>query len=293
MKIKEALNTYAIDGSIFQYLPLYGTATPQQMGIAYVLQHSGKKTASSLVEDFTDDNGHLTSEGIHVIAEILTTLFKDKWDKIYEALTTEYNPLENYNMVEHADDSTTKDYGEKEKSFEHGAQSGTTTKGAQEDTVETDLSAFNSQTYQDKDKQTQNSGSRTDSYSNNSYTDKETEEANQDSETLEHDLTRSGNIGVTTSQQMLEAEIRVRAYNLFAEIFNDIDTYLTLAIYEDDDVTSRKSSVTSDIDVVLTDLANGVKISILKNGELSDEATVYNGITPDFKIENGDLYVNP
>ena len=44
-------------------------------------------------------------------------------------------------------------------------------------------------------------------------------------------LTRSGNIGVTTSQQMLESEFKVRQYDFYKMIYNDIDSVLCLSIY--------------------------------------------------------------
>lgn len=44
-------------------------------------------------------------------------------------------------------------------------------------------------------------------------------------------LTRHGNIGVTTSQQMIESELILREKFFFEIIFKDIDKYLTLAVY--------------------------------------------------------------
>lgn len=49
----------------------------------------------------------------------------------------------------------------------------------------------------------------------------------------ERTLTRSGNIGVTTSQQMIQSERELWLWNFFFEIvFPDIDEVLTLAIYQ-------------------------------------------------------------
>lgn len=46
------------------------------------------------------------------------------------------------------------------------------------------------------------------------------------------DLTRSGNIGVTTSQQMLESERNLWLWNFFYEVvFPNIDKVLTIALY--------------------------------------------------------------
>ena len=54
-----------------------------------------------------------------------------------------------------------------------------------------------------------------------------------ETDTIEHDttLTRSGNIGVTTSQQMIESERKLWDYNIFKTIYEDVDSILTLSIY--------------------------------------------------------------
>ena len=45
------------------------------------------------------------------------------------------------------------------------------------------------------------------------------------------ELTRKGNIGVTTTQQMINSELELREYNLIEVIYSDIDSILTLKIY--------------------------------------------------------------
>ena len=47
-----------------------------------------------------------------------------------------------------------------------------------------------------------------------------------------HELTRTGNIGVTTSQQMIESEIKLWDWNFIDNVFKDIAEILTLPIYE-------------------------------------------------------------
>lgn len=44
-------------------------------------------------------------------------------------------------------------------------------------------------------------------------------------------LTREGNIGVTTSQQMIESELKLRNTKYWDLVFKDIDSLLTLSIY--------------------------------------------------------------
>lgn len=44
-------------------------------------------------------------------------------------------------------------------------------------------------------------------------------------------LSRSGNIGVTTSQQMIESEIELWKWNFYKQVFEDIDSILCLDVY--------------------------------------------------------------
>ena len=53
-----------------------------------------------------------------------------------------------------------------------------------------------------------------------------------DTNTRNYTLTRAGNIGVTTSQQMIESERELWKWNFFRDVvFPDLDRVLTLAIY--------------------------------------------------------------
>lgn len=252
MKIKQLMNTYLFDGSFFKYMPLYGANSSSELGTAYVLTHSGKKSASDLLLEMADTSGHLTEAGQKKIADTLITLFKDNWDRKWEVLQLEYNPLENYNMIESGQDVDKMEYGQETYQHQHGArsgsdiigsQSGTNTQGAQNNTSEDEVSAFNSNSYQDSNKNTSNLGSRSDSWSStnrsdshteSAYTDTDTRTAQDDKTTRDHALTRSGNIGVTTSQQMAESELSLRTYKFYAEMFKDIDTIVALSVYEDD-----------------------------------------------------------
>ena len=59
-----------------------------------------------------------------------------------------------------------------------------------------------------------------------------TVDSGSDTQTRNYELTRSGNIGVTTSQQMIESERKLWLWNFFYNVvFPDIDRVLTLQIY--------------------------------------------------------------
>lgn len=58
-----------------------------------------------------------------------------------------------------------------------------------------------------------------------------TQNAIEESGENEREMTRSGNIGVTTSQQLLQSEIELWEWNFFNQVFTDIDSTLCLLIY--------------------------------------------------------------
>lgn len=55
--------------------------------------------------------------------------------------------------------------------------------------------------------------------------------SNNGTEDTERELHRSGNIGVTTTQQMMQSEIELWQWNFFKTVFNDIDDVCCLAVY--------------------------------------------------------------
>ena len=48
---------------------------------------------------------------------------------------------------------------------------------------------------------------------------------------ISRELTKQGNIGVTTTQRMIESELEVWQWNYFKTVFDDIDEFLTLDLY--------------------------------------------------------------
>ena len=52
-----------------------------------------------------------------------------------------------------------------------------------------------------------------------------------ETETGTETIERSGNIGVTTSQQMLQSEFEVRKFDFYKMIYEDIDSILCLLSY--------------------------------------------------------------
>lgn len=192
----------------------------------------------------------------------INTWFERKYnmiDRWIKAINIDYKPLENYNRIEKWTDKnngTTSNSGSKNsKTNNSGSDNGTDTNnetvdntssgstsiGPQTSSDETKVSAFDNDTYTPSQKDESTVGARTDTTSgtgnttkagtltkNNSYTNESTvvdtiSDSGTSSNNSEHSGEIYGNIGVTTSQQMLESEMtlwgKIDIYRDTAEMF--------------------------------------------------------------------------
>ena len=72
----------------------------------YIYQHSGQKYVQPLMNMFVTD-GKLTQAGITACSKMSAALWYPKWTRLWNVMTAEYNPLENYNMHEEEDTNPT------------------------------------------------------------------------------------------------------------------------------------------------------------------------------------------
>ena len=143
-------------------------------------------------------------------------IWSKKWQRTmqrwYDALAIEYNPLENYDRIEDWTDSNNRN--NKSERHENAVGSDISESTGSGNTTNT-RSAFDASDYQPHDKaDSTSSGSNTSNSSTNAYG------INEENETaLNRRIGRAhGNIGVTTSQQMLESELEISKWNLYDEI---------------------------------------------------------------------------
>ena len=158
------------------------------LDLAYIAR-SGDKTISPIVKKLLINNV-IDDNALNSIVSALLVLYKNDWVRLQQALKEEYNPIENYAMVE----TTTPRVAT------------TTTTSATNN-----IYGFNS-----------NVGVPTNDADNTTRMEQEGENI----------LERTGNIGVTTSQQMLESEYELRKKHYFEQVFRDVDNFLTLKIYD-------------------------------------------------------------
>lgn len=192
------------------------------MNIMY-FSRSGGKYVSALLRHLQAD-GVLSPENKQRIADIILLQCLPKWRKIWATMVLEYNPIENYNMVEQGEQTT--NYGKQVAdelvkagtlSTSHGEKVETVgeAEGLGSSTQIGSMSAFNASAFQNTGQTTtqisswpvttdtvEHSGSDVDTYN---LTDTRTV-SDSGSDVAVNTLSRSGNVGVTTTQQMIEQE---------------------------------------------------------------------------------------
>ena len=134
------------------------------------------------------------------IAKIINMKYVYGWNKLADAMFSAYNPINNYDMVE-----------KRNTDFEEHTVTDSS------ETVTNKYSGFNS---------SEMSGVSESSTDGDIDTTK-TDTGNK----LTNELTRSGNIGVTSSQQLIESEYNLRKKNLLDLIYKNIDTILFIDYY--------------------------------------------------------------
>lgn len=186
----------------------------------YFIGYSNDKFISPLfskfVENYNNSEIDIKVSMSSKLASLVYNRFGKKWKKIYDALMTEYNPLENYSMEEERTPDLTEEETQNEKSD---------VKTSRETSATNSYKGFNADApvtinKTDGQEDVETSGAKLDNEITKSTTHTGTET-----------LTRSGNIGVTTSQQMLQSEFEVRQYDFYKMMYNDIDSLLCLSIY--------------------------------------------------------------
>lgn len=157
--------------------------------------------------------------------ENMIGLISRKWartfQKWYDALQLEYDPIENYNRYEHWTDDGT----------DTGTLNTDTSGTSEEQTSGTGQTDTYVSTY-DSDALHQNNESKSTQSATSSGKDTgNTLETKNYANTGVHDGRIHGNIGVTTSQQMLEEELKIAGWNLYEHIATVFIQELCIMVY--------------------------------------------------------------
>ena len=269
-----------------------------RLDLLYIENHSGERYVSPILNRSDDE---LTSSFKENVINAAYSIYKNKWTRLWEVNTAEFNPIENYDMTEthtgtdtglktptgwkETETQTPTNWKEtetqtptnwKKTTTETPDEWAETTVQTPEEWTETteglkadntskstgSVYAFNSATavpstesdteVNSKQTKTQDgtyttthtqSGSRSTEESQEGTYQTETARSGsyqtetshtgtfEDKMTYNSTLHRSGNVGVTTSQQMLESSIKLWEWSFFETVFKDLDKILTLDTY--------------------------------------------------------------
>lgn len=157
-----------------------------------------------------------------------------QWNRFYAAISEKYDPLENYDRLEKTSDYLT--HGHKittDDDLTHG-ETVTTDDDLQHGlTTEAQISASNSSTYQPDAKNINSGTDQRDITEEHTGTDeRDYEETHSGIDKRDYDSHIHGNIGVTTSQQMLTSELElIPKLDLLAFIADDFHQEFCLMMY--------------------------------------------------------------
>ena len=127
-----------------------------------------------------------------------------------------YNPLENYDSNE----ESTSTIGLKEENFKKGANIDKTEVGQGIITTKNDITSYESNTFANAGKVTTDESARTTTTTMGERTDTRTEKEHID--TFKKRI--HGNIGIVSSQQMIESELELRKRNVITEYLTEFAT---------------------------------------------------------------------
>lgn len=153
--------------------------------------------------------------------ENMIGLVSRKWQrtfqKWYDALQLTYNPIENYDRYEHWTDDGTNTGTVKDDGGSHGTSSSDGKSDEYVTTYDSDNLHLNTETVDHSEAEADNTNHNTNT--------RDLKDNN------EHDGRMHGNIGVTTSQEMLEAELEIDEWNIYEHIADIYVRELCIMVY--------------------------------------------------------------
>ena len=254
--LRDVFDGWELGTGLFSFLAAQGTmpwanaenVDNSVLDIAYFGNHSGGKFCAPLVKLLINDDGVVPNAARITIAKIIISKYLNNWNHLWETNVAVYSPIHNYDMYEERDLATTDDNvettdGELSRTGTEGLTHGmveSTQHGRTEDNVNYKY-GLNTTVYQQNrsDENVSTEGGTTTTTDSGTDTttrnlvDSTDQKVTEDNEGTEHEEThRYGNIGVTTTQKLLQEERNLWLWNFFDEVFNDLDKELALAFHD-------------------------------------------------------------
>lgn len=232
--LNEAFPNWKAGKGIFDLIdnpPWAGEMESTLLDLQYFGNHSGAKIISPLVNALLT-SGVVSEADRQILANVISFKFKHNWARLWLTNDVDYNPIHNYDITEDITRATT---GEITDSGEETTTPNTTTTvnhGRSDQSTEY-IYGLNSQPSDNNpsNKEVSQEGGTT----GTTRTGTEKVESNSTRGETENETVntkRSGNIGVTTSQKMVNEERELWLWNYFEQIFSDVDTVLAIPVYD-------------------------------------------------------------
>lgn len=226
-------------------LPWSEVISAEQMDSMFFYAHSGGKIISPYTEHLLGNDSEISELNKNYLALMIWSRYGVKWSKLYATITAEYDPTANYDITE-------TEKIPKMQTTRTPAQTTVTTTPAEttetstpakmktERDVENDIYGFNSSSEVPANKvgETVTTESLEDSVlkytSDTAGTEKlevDADEVKLEEALTDRILTRKGNIGVATTQNLISQERKLWQWDFYQEVFKDCATFLTINAY--------------------------------------------------------------
>ena len=268
-KMIDVYSNYPTDGGVFSPMsnaPWADTMSGTNLDILYLDGHSGERYCSNFINHRLNDSDVLSSDNRTLIANILWAMFGIQWTRLWATMKpAEYDPLTNYQMQEtmegtenstrtpdltKGDTGTVQTTGQDKRTpnltktntgtvNNEGSGTNTNQNGIwgfnSSEAVPSDMSdgrATNENTTTGNLSETETGTDTTDRTNTDTYNRSYTETGTDTTAgTSSRKLTRTGNIGTNTFQNLLQQERNTWMYDFFEQVFKDVDSVLTIPIY--------------------------------------------------------------
>ena len=230
-KIKDAFPHISDGYGIFQQItaPVWAESfTASDLDLTFILKY-GEKIQGAILRYFDADETGIPDADVAKLANLIYSHFQSQFEHLYNDYTAEYDPIENYNSTESViEDISTKTGNTRVQD--------TDTSNSQiidrETSAESsgDIYGFNSSTAVPANTSA-SSGTEDATITDTGSNDTTVTDTGTHTEDNSITRTRRGNIGVTTSAQMIQGDVDVWKWNYIEGVMLEIANFIGLKIY--------------------------------------------------------------
>lgn len=204
---------------------------PAQLDIFFISNYGEKWAAPYLMH--ISEGDILGYDKIAQIANTVYSMYRSQWEHLYKAYSAEYNPIHNTDATEIEKINKVGNENTTTANSSEGTSSGTSSNDTTgSGNVTNKRSGFNSSS--DVRDTSGSNSSTANSDGSNSQTDEASSSGSEivnNTENVEREHRKFGNIGVMTSAQLIGGEIDLWKWNYIKQVMQDISDTIALSIY--------------------------------------------------------------